>query len=287
VQRALAAVVSALQRLQGRLPGTGAVVLASAHSGAVVVLPPTPVAATVYTCGSRYQLDDLWALVARRHDPPTALILTDGSECRGYALTSVADARRVFDIESMASGRTRRGGSSAARIARIRDDQEGCFHKRVADAAAQAWLDADGRPTLRAVVIAGPAGSKSAVADRLCGALRACLLPLLTTATLDVHVAWHASEGIRAWANDGRVRALDARVQALRETDPDLLVWGKDEICTAARSGVLEVGLVHCLTDYAALQATTAVVPLVPWVGVSMDVGILRYHCGDMRALAA
>ncbi len=287
MQRALAGVVTALQRLQKHMPPTGVVVLGSAETGAVVLAPPKPVAATLYVCDNKYALNELKDMLESCRDPSVGLIITDGSECRGYTLTCVADAKRVFDVTSQAAGRTRRGGSSAARIGRIRDDQEMCFHKRIADSGARVWLDSDGRPKVHSLIIAGPAGSKTAVADCLCGALKAVLLPLVTTATTDVGTAWQLSADARAWAASAEARSLQRRVDTLRVTDPDLLVWGAGEIAAAARAGVLEIALVRDAGDAYPLTVfgNSPVLKsrqLVPCAAVAMDVGILRYHCGAL-----
>jgi peptide chain release factor subunit 1 len=265
------------------MPPTGVVVLGSAQTGTMVLGPPKPVAATLYTCDNKYRLDALRDLLDSCRDPALGLIITDGSVCRGYTLTCVADAKRMFDITSQAAGRTRRGGSSAARIGRIREDQENCFHKRIADSAARTWLDSDGRPAIQSLVVAGPAGSKAAVADCLCGALKTVLLPLVTTATTDVETTWQLSADARAWAGNALVRSLQQRVNTLRDTDPDLLVWGAEEILAAARARVLEIALVYSSDVYDPREISKQM--LIPCLAVSMDVGILRYHCGEIRDL--
>lgn len=313
VQRALQGVVTALQRFaRVALPPTGLVLLACPEATRVIV-PPSPVPAFAYTCGPKFDLGLLEDMVSRRGAPGYALILSDGSEARGWTLTSVPDASRRFVVTSQASGRTRRGGSSAGRISRIRDEQEGAFTKRVAEAAGGAWLDGHGVPTVRGVLVCGPAGSKASIAALLPAPLRALCLPLVPTPTMDLGDAWRLSAEARAGGVAGDAAALRARVALLRDTDPDLLVWGVEEVVLAARAGVLDLALVRDKDLYpeqlgprvgvagggaaggsvagggaaGAGSAPDGGLALHTDPTLDLDVGILRYKCGDVRALFA
>jgi peptide subunit release factor 1 (eRF1) len=302
VQRALQGVVTALQRHRGPLPPTGLVLLADPE-GTRVLVPPAPVPAFAYTCASRFHLDPLYDMVAHRGAPVYGVVVSDGSEARGWTCTSLPDAKREFVVASLASGRTRRGGSSAGRISRIRDEQEGAFTKRAAAAAAAAWLDGDGVPRVAGVVVAGPAGSKAAIAALLPGPLRALCLPPVPTPSMDLADAWRLSAEARSAGVAGCAAALRARVGTLRDTDPDLLVWGREEVLLALRAGVLELAVVATAEAYPEVEALAPVSASggpdaaagdAPGGGLlhvdpscGLDVGILRYKCGDVRALFA
>lgn len=314
MQRALQHIISTLQRMRGVVRGKGLVLLAAPDTGVQVLEPPAPVPANLYTCGSRFELGPLFDMVASVKAPLVGVVTTDGSVARGWTLRSMQDARRRFEVTNQAAGRTRRGGSSAARIGRIRDDQDLCFWKRVAEAAAQAWLGHDGLPIVASVIVAGPAGSKSLIRDLLPAPLLAVCLPLVTAPDAELSTVWSLSLEHRQKSAAGPCAVLQAKVAHLQATDPDMLVWGTEEIVLAAKSGVLAEALVRCARVYSAPPYNLDVDVGGVWKELEtevyaragagagagsgsgsgssedhrhIDVGILRYRCGSVRDMHA
>jgi hypothetical protein len=107
---------------------------------------------------------------------------------------------------------------------------------------------------------------------------------------------------------------LQAKVAHLQATDPDMLVWGTEEIVLAAKSGVLAEALVRCARVYSAPPYNLDVDVGGVWKELEtevyaragagagagsgsgsgssedhrhIDVGILRYRCGSVRDMHA
>lgn len=273
VQASLQSAISALKAYHGNAPKHGIVVLASPDKDTIVFEPPRPVPRAMYACGPRYQLDWLYDLL--NEDPVYGFIACDGSTATGYSIRSPHEIVKKFVVTSMAAGRTRRGGSSAARISRIRDDQENTFVHRVVEAAEAAWT----RTNTRGVFIVGCGDiTKQALPDALRhGAQK--LAVLATVVAADIHSPqelWARTEEYRKTTEMQPSKALEVRITHLMETDPDMLVWGPEEIHAAEAAGVIEIVLcaieprvyesMACPVMYASKSST-----------LGMDVGILRY----------
>jgi peptide subunit release factor 1 (eRF1) len=288
-------VQAALQRAGGvlkglrRIPPTGLVMLAD-PTECVAFAPPRPVPRAVYTCGPRFSLEWLYAML--QDDLVFGFLGCDGSTITGYTMRTATESVKVFTVTSMAAGRTRRGGQSAARISRIRDEQQSTFVHRAAEAAAEAWGGRGGPPTVAGVFVVG---CGAVTKQTLPGELRACApkLPVLgIVAAADVTnplEMWHRTADARAAAGRAPAATTEARVATLLETDPDLLLWGAAETCTGLAAGLVECVLAPAAE--AAAEVAEAVVVMAGDRGVPVHVSprysdvvaVLRYKTAAVK----
>lgn len=188
MQAALTGVRTTLARLKNKLPRNGLLIFASAE-GVEAVEPPHPVPRFIYRCDARFRTELLEQTLEHEDMPWFAAVIVDGRSAIGALVRgggaddSHTETRVVFKVSAMVPGRTRRGGQSAPRIGRLRDEAADTFAGMVADRMAEAWLDGDGRlaETVLGLVLAGPAAPKRQVQAALCAPLAAAVVAVVDT----------------------------------------------------------------------------------------------------------
>merc|ERR1719471_15803 len=181
------AVETALRRaaaLWGRLVPAefpnGALVFCS-EALAEVVHPPKPLRRRVYSCGRHFDVTVLREQLEAERAPEYGIIVIGGSDAaigtaRGLGAGAHAAGCTVTTlarISSTAASRTRRGGQSALRYSRLREEADLAFLRRVAE-KAQLLLQ-----NVRALVLAGKADSKRRLLFELPALLRGKVICVL------------------------------------------------------------------------------------------------------------
>lgn len=124
--------------------------------------PPKPVSTFVYFCGSRFHTAELRKLL----DADAArvgFVVMDGS---GALLAALSGSTReiLHKLSVDLPKKHGRGGQSAARFSRLRDEARHNYVRKVAELAAQAFLGGDERPNVVGLVLAGSADFKNELA---------------------------------------------------------------------------------------------------------------------------
>lgn len=216
MQRALAKGMAKLKALGKN--GPEGLALFCSEDAATIVHPPRPLQRSLYSCGGRFDTGALRAMVVTKDEPVFGLIVIDGNEAvvarfqgseAPTVLATIRDGERIH-------GRCRRGGQSALRFERLRNQTEFAYVAKVASVMeahflasepADAPLPHGGRKgrgksapaaeskssslstasharglLVRGVVIAGKADLKRSLAtcQRLDARLRAAVLALVT-----------------------------------------------------------------------------------------------------------
>lgn len=116
-----------------------------------LVFPPQPLKRPLYKCGKGFELGPLLTML-KDQDPTTiGVVLIDGQSCvfataRGGLLHHDAEAEEPAEVKVLHTltthnrGRCRRGGQSALRFDRIRDQVEHAFVTEAAEIASRLFL---------------------------------------------------------------------------------------------------------------------------------------------------
>ncbi len=126
------------------------------------VVPPQPIESRHYRCDKEFVLEPLKEMIV--DDRVYGLIVADKSEAAvGYLQGS--SIKTAYTMESNVPGKTRAGGQSAQRFARIRKQMLKTFLTDIADKAQNAFLDKAREDKLLGIVIGGPGFVKDKLVD--------------------------------------------------------------------------------------------------------------------------
>lgn len=186
--------------------------------------PPRPIRHFLYRCDSRFHREATAPLYDEAVRERYGVLLVEGEEARVMLADDELACRTVARVRARLPGHTRRGGQSAPRIGRLRDEAIHRYLVAVHEAAAAAFVEA-GVPRVEGVVVAGPAEKKLEVARRL-RALLGGSAPVMVQSSPDV-AALRAQ--LRRASADDTVAEL---TRLLREA-PERLLFGDAEIESA------------------------------------------------------
>ncbi|MBI2583119.1 MAG: peptide chain release factor aRF-1 [Candidatus Aenigmarchaeota archaeon] len=116
--------------------------------------PPEPLRARLYWCFQQFDLRPLEEMVAEREI--YGIILIDRSEA-DVALLKGKKIESLFHADSLVPGKSRAGGQSSARFARVREGLKHDWFKQVTEAANKIFSD---HPEILGIMISGPGPTK-------------------------------------------------------------------------------------------------------------------------------
>ncbi len=116
--------------------------------------PPEPLKIRLYWCDQRFDLEPLREMVAERE--VYGIICMDKSEA-DIALLVGKKMQGIAHMESIVPGKTRAGGQSSARFARVRAGLTNDWYKHVAEAANKIFAE---HPETVGVLVGGPGPTK-------------------------------------------------------------------------------------------------------------------------------
>lgn len=138
-----------------------------------VVHPPMPLRRRVYSCGRHFDTSALHSAIEAETGAVYGVIAIDGAEAtfgKAQGLCAASGSAPVVakagHITSTTAARTRRGGQSALRYSRLRDEAELAFLRKAAETAASLFTDVGG------LILAGKADMKRKLLHQLPEALR-------------------------------------------------------------------------------------------------------------------
>jgi peptide chain release factor subunit 1 len=126
------------------------------------VVPPQPIESRHYRCDKDFVLEPLKQMVV--DDRVYGLIVADKNEAAiGYLQGN--SVKTEFTLESNVPGKTRAGGQSAQRFARLRKQMLKSFLQEIADKAKTAFLDKKRDGDLLGIIVGGPGFVKDKLID--------------------------------------------------------------------------------------------------------------------------
>lgn len=247
VEKALAKAASLWKRLASKDYPNGFLLFCS-EEVAEVVHPPVPLRRRVYSCSRRFDTSVLQRAIEAETGAVYGAIAIDGAEAtfgKVRGLCTASGSAPVVDkaghITSTTAARTRRGGQSALRYSRLRDESELAFLRKAAETAASLFTD------VRGLILAGKADMKHKLSSQLPQALRGqviCSVDLPGSADMDGlrHAAVCATSA--AAEKEGRKsEAMLQRFLALTVTSGSeevLCCYGESQTRAALKLGAVE-----------------------------------------------
>jgi len=277
----------------------GAIVFCSEGTGEAVH-PPTPLRHRVYSCGRHFETSTLHTMIKAQHGPTHGVIAIDGSEAtlgtvQGLCSGMNPVVTRLGHITSTTASRTRRGGQSALRYSRLRDEAELAFLRKVGEIASNSFKDVCG------LIVAGKADMKRKLLPELADPLRRCVLctiDLGCNADADAlrQAAYAAAEVVGSSEHTGVDSALSRffELTIMPDVEASRCCYGAVQVLAAIKMGAVDELLIasdykgqeRTVEDWKSLAAThgATVVEIMPRSGQSVRFcqsfgigGILRW----------
>jgi len=129
---------------------------------AELVFPPQPLKRPVYQCGKGFELAPLQSML--KDDQPTFGVVVIDGQSAVFATSKGVHGEGVKVLKTITThnrGRCRRGGQSALRFDRIRDQVEAAFVGEAAEVASSLFLGEE----VVGLLLAGPANLKHLLGD--------------------------------------------------------------------------------------------------------------------------
>lgn len=119
--------------------------------------PFKPINAKKYVCDNKFHTEDLTELFT--DDKSFAFIIIDGNGCL-YSTVSGNNKNNLYKFSVQLTSKTRRGGQSALRFSRLRDEQRHEYIKKVAELSNKFFIE-NNKPNVDGIIIAGSANFKN------------------------------------------------------------------------------------------------------------------------------
>ncbi|MBC5793318.1 MAG: peptide chain release factor aRF-1 [Nanohaloarchaea archaeon] len=126
------------------------------------VVPPQPIESRHYRCDKEFVLEPLKQMIV--DDSVYGLIVCDKNEAAiGYLQGN--SIKTAYTLDSEVPGKTRAGGQSAQRFARLRKEMLKSFLGEIADKSQTAFLDKAREDKLLGIIVGGPGFVKDKLLD--------------------------------------------------------------------------------------------------------------------------
>ena len=119
----------------------------------ISLVPPEPVNVQLYRCDSSFVLDPLEEMLETSH--AYGLVVMDGRDAT-LATLKGKQTRIVRRLHSMAHSKIHKGGQSAARFQRLREEGIENYYKRIGEAMDECFLSSG----IKEAIVGGPGPSK-------------------------------------------------------------------------------------------------------------------------------
>ncbi len=217
--------------------------------------PPEPIRIRLYRCDQIFVLDPLQAMVRERE--LYGLIVLDKSDAEIGLLKGKA-VESLKHLESIVPGKTKAGGWSQARYARIREALLNDFLKKVAEIANAQFRAI---PDLKGIIIGGPGPVKDdfAAGDFLGHDMKAKVIGVINTSytgQYGLRELVERSEELLVQTTLVREKKVLDRFFTEFARGSDLAVYGLRETVDALKSGSLELLLLSETFDWVKVEMT-------------------------------
>ena len=204
-------------------------------------VPPCPIKKFFYRCDRKFYLDDLLKLYDKTDN--YAIVLVSGKKSEFY-LYNRNCTKLLKSISESLPNQFRKGGQSAQRFERIRDEKIGWYIKKVAEIMVQ-YFTKNGVFLYKGLVIAGPAEMKDMLRnqDIFVQYFSKHLLKTLTIGEIYENsmqqVVQLAAEVLNSSSQDyKKLNEIESMIS--NDKTLDLMVFGRDTVLHQFYSGVLK-----------------------------------------------
>lgn len=233
------------------LPSNGLLLYWSDHPDhRYAVVPTIANHQRVYRCDRKFDTDVFRSLLLQTQDSDSiGLVFGTGDEY-GLAVCGPNSTRPRYITRDDVYIRNKqsKGGQSSVRFERLAQESRAKAAVKVVEEMRKHWLDANGRPKLKSIVMAGPDEWRRLVGDRLASDARPLsdiITKRLTSAASNVleDTCWkalgEATVAVADTRGESLLREWLSKVEML-----DRLVFNHDEIGRRLEEGTIEVVLV-------------------------------------------
>ncbi len=214
------------------------------------VVPPEPVGSFLYEVGNLFQLKPLREML---RDPKVVGVLVLDAKDATLGVASGELTETVDHISSGVPGKTHKGGQSQRRYERERNMEVTAFFRRIADHAAEEFLQ---KHPITVLLVGGPGQTKSdfVKGKYLHYELDNMLLQTYDTQSADEaavkDVLCKAEELLKSMCGPEEKKLFE-RFQTELRKQAGLATYGLDQVTDALRKGQVEVVLVNDDSGYA------------------------------------
>jgi len=156
--------------------------------------PPKPIQKSIYTCDKRFHLEEINEMYKK--DSKYGLVLISGNRTICYLITKSGThiSEKVLDDTSVKlQRRQRKGGSSAPRYGRIREEKEHHYVNKIVNMIIDNYMiDNNEKYLVNGIILAGPAEMKHKVSkeDKFKQYFDDRLLGIINAERVDEQVIW-------------------------------------------------------------------------------------------------
>lgn len=207
--------------------------------GAILFEPPKKINKSFYVCDKRFHLDSILEMYKEEH--VNGIVFVDGESYAFYMVYKSGDhmeSKKILSDEVDLAKRHRKGGQSQLRFSRLRDQSEQHYISKLSELVIKTFMtDNNTKYLIERLVIAGPSKKKVLLAENeLVNQFFHDKIELVTTTNLNDQTIYDIINSTRNIFNNQQMdieTKLMEKIQDLIQTNPDLLVFGQDEIIEA------------------------------------------------------
>jgi peptide chain release factor subunit 1 len=213
---------------------------------AMVIEPPEPITTFYYRCSSEFFLDPLRHMLREKEE--YGLVVIDKNEATvGFLKGKHIESYKNF--QSQVPGKTRKGGQSSVRFARLREIALHEFFTRVGDALNKAFLKEE--ENLKGILVGGPAritANRFVEGDYIHHELKKKLVDTFDVGYTDEsglkELVDSASQRLGEIALNKEKKLMDRFFSELIRSDGGLSAYGHSHVLSVLEIGAVDVLLV-------------------------------------------
>nr|QBK89294.1 MAG: peptide chain release factor 1 [Mimivirus LCMiAC02] len=143
------------------------IIFSTKYNGIILIEPPKKINRSYYCCGKKFHLDPILEMYKISTCFGIALISGNKSICYKITLSGAnVDISIIKNTSVKLQKRQKKGGQSAQRIGRIRQEKENVYVNKVVDMVVSSYMNYEKtKCNIKGIIIAGPASLKYKVVD--------------------------------------------------------------------------------------------------------------------------
>ena len=197
--------------------------------------PPIPVKHYCYLCDNKFHLDEIIPLYKFKEEASQkyAVCVVSGSDAKlFFYLPEVDDFKSVADVSRNVRNKHRRGGFSANRFQRLRDNEIKALVIKISDLCEDYCFSEDNVLDVKGIVLVGNGEKKTLVSKHLVDILEipTSLVSVITTDGTLERSQYEARREICQELCPRDQRVAENEIREMIERNPDRLVFGKGEV---------------------------------------------------------
>ncbi len=207
--------------------------------------PPIPVKHFCYKCDSRFHLEEIIPLYEYKEETAQkyAVCVVRGEEAKlFFYIPEVDDFRTVGDVSRTVRNKHGRGGFSANRFQRLRDNEINALVKKICDLCEDYCFTEDHVLKVEGIILVGNGEKKTLVSKHLVEILEISAF-VVSTITTDGTLERSQKEARKVICSNfcsKEQRIAEKEISEYVTRNPDRLVFGKKEVAKGLRENTLQ-----------------------------------------------